>query len=683
MEYDLTPKPAIEDWIKPFQWILDETFKDMDLDKIEGNDDFKKYLTNIAPMTSNIIRKWRFISMKYWMPLYHSGYDVVCFRVTIPETNIRSNYVYFYIHKDKDIPEYVGLGATYISNDGEFRPRFITFDEFNEGCQILTDVFDVLETALLKKIQNNKIEFSVYPAIQSDRDNDRFQYFDNEPLALRSFIALLLCDIQAKASGEYKSHHNEDYIELLDHVVDTKMEKYIWSVLNTHPNRNAVNKFISGNLTGGFSIGQKMIPLTRLELANVHNINFGVWRELYLNSLTTDLVINDISPNFAIFNQWTLILSHQHLYEGGLLAKKMDRSEMLRAKEDDITDESKLQKVMNDAIVYSFRAVLYTSQMVGPAISELLKKIKTVPYLSPAFLELFNNSDVFDGFLFGLCYGCATLHRRLSCVHSDLHLNNVTYYSESDCWKLQADGSGFKKYIEKPTSSYVMGEKGEIDTFVIHHPNGHPCLIDFSKSIIGPAQKKLITSYFGEGFVAPFFEAQNPRIYSTIAHYFPEFYKANKEKIHQATFEQIFNLLTAVDYYALAFNLLIFLKQGKDVLSPPPYIFEQCERMKKISFEFFTKFTFSEQMAGDVVIPQLFDKYRYINWDEDELKMTTNLKVYNSLNLLRYSGSHIDKFPTWARPDKGLEVFKDVIVGDDKWFPTDKLLSKGTDTIFE
>lgn len=55
------------------------------------------------------------------------------------------------------------------------------------------------------------------------------------------------------------------------------------------------------------NISQKLYPTTLGQITRIGDINYPVWRDIFVSTMLTDIVINGISPHFLICGGWTYI----------------------------------------------------------------------------------------------------------------------------------------------------------------------------------------------------------------------------------------------------------------------------------------------------------------------------------------------------------------------------------------
>jgi hypothetical protein len=158
--------------------------------------------------------------------------------------------------------------------------------------------------------------------------------------------------------------------------------------------------------------------------------------------------------------------------------------------------------------------------------------------------KTFTDERYFKSMIFGFLYGLYIMHSRLKLIHGDLHMNNIT---------LLRIGVFLPEPILLKYKCYIVGGKR------YYHPtNGViPCIIDFSRSIIGDAHA--IEKRFSPAYTADFFEEQNARILKILYSHFnaltvsigPTLIK----KALRNNFEKMFNVLCGLDVYMMIRNI--------------------------------------------------------------------------------------------------------------------------------
>ena len=75
--------------------------------------------------------------------------------------------------------------------------------------------------------------------------------------------------------------------------------------------------------------GQKILTMTVNSVSSIHDIHFAVWRELYVASECASLILNLVSPSFPFVNSWFFVQhAHPGLYDNWSQFVKFEQSEI-------------------------------------------------------------------------------------------------------------------------------------------------------------------------------------------------------------------------------------------------------------------------------------------------------------------------------------------------------------------
>ena len=93
-------------------------------------------------------------------------------------------------------------------------------------------------------------------------------------------------------------------------------------------------------------MGQKFIPLTIAEVlpSRREDINFASWRELYLNMIASNLVLNFVCPSFPLINSWFYIQNTRaSIFDNLAMHDRYKHSDIAR----EITNQVRAADMMN------------------------------------------------------------------------------------------------------------------------------------------------------------------------------------------------------------------------------------------------------------------------------------------------------------------------------------------------
>jgi hypothetical protein len=675
------------------KWMFDTYIDNLKLSKLEGSSRYSKFISSICLDNlkySGVMRANAFDVLKYGYPLRRTGYYVAA--LSVKTLNYSSYYGYIYWPTTQLAPEYICCSSTFESRDGEYRHRFVWYPIWDKEYESLSAILNPLEEKIIDLVQNDKLALHafLYPGegVNARAINDDLE---DRRLLIRAFVIILSLDAILEHEGTLEMHTHPDYVKLLAELWPD-VEKEVVSIIQNplFMTRRSVFRNGSPNLIR-LQCGQKITPLTLRESIQIDDVDFAIWREIYVARMCSNLVINGIAPNFPLYNQWTYVQNADNfLFENTAMHEKYDNDAVARMATIEL---QKSRKIINgnfeqmdvrifDAVQYaesfllmSQIAISSTSEWVGHTIYGLPTIWRRSSIIAPTSAQIFSNVDHFASLLFGLCYGCAVLHKRGKAVHGDLHLNNMTYFWFTHTWAPRNADGEWNRAIKNPVIAFVLPSQlnGEAATYVLPHIDGFACIIDFSRAIIGP-DLEIVNS-------ANFYRNQVNRVFHTLNRYLPKFVEANQEKIKGAilgNFEATFAALTAVDFYSIGKNLRSFLEAEveyeKTLLTDRPLdkrnlnisfdAIKLCQRLENLSLEFFIQRLHelikptTEKLtttAGDIILEQVFNSYLFANWDRSTIDTSTLVDAYNGGNEICFNGDNINQFPLWARPEELLQ----------------------------
>jgi hypothetical protein len=443
--------------------------------------------------------------------------------------------------------------------------------------------------------------------------------------------------------------------------------------------------------------GQKLIPLTVRAALEIGDVNLGPWREIWVNRRAADLVINGVSPTFALFGNWTYLsgagpgtfenaemrakyAGSEHI-AGVLRALELARPALGSGRTAAAGRAAQLDARLHEALEYA-REFMQLSELVLLAVAENvgytlacfaedagIKRRKGFSQ-SPYVPRMFGESARAARYLFDLCYGAHVLHTRAGVVHGDLHLNNMTVFLNREFAEVVRDGEGGVKHVARARDArvaYVVGGS-EATTYVFPHDGYVMCLIDFSRCLMGPEARKVLAGERGESYAKHVFRNQVPRALKAFQQYAPKFAKAHQERLKAALLaeeEQVFRALTAIDFLAVGRNvgaLLAQLKKQGDLPVAAGAV-ELARAVEKQALDHLV--THLSRLvekgerappalppyAGEVLLPAVFGEYLFSRQPPESLRGCDLADIYVATAPLTYSASEYAKYPPWARLD--------------------------------
>lgn len=678
-------------------YLQEQAFGQLDLSELEGGHDFKQFIRRLPEKGEHIhlgaaMRANAFDVLRYGYPLA-PRYTVSAFEMksVTPDAKVgESLYAYVLWPPGQKVPtpEYVCLGGTYASQDGEYRKNFTWWKEFcaayehgvKEGATLppAENLLARLEDRTHQMVSTGtlELEMTVFP-----RDSPEALKIaarcDDLRLLVKLFVAQMVTSSTQLRAPHIQPHYTEALRtprEEMSDVLDppsakAKKLQFRLEVAFSHGSFEIIQRV---------RCGQKLMPLMRGEATELNNVRFPTWREIWVSQKLSDFKLNGRSAAFPYFNQWTTAAGvDEHLFENESMVQHFRTSEaataalrhLEQARRAALADADSGLKHRLESFDYEmFKGVLFaeehlllakvaliaTGEWVGPTLG-------TLPHI------LGKSSKVWDGakgtrletVVFDLVFGCLAMHE--IGIHSDLHFHNVTVMYE---WQRTA------RDPERTCALYVAGPDGAKDAYVlpVHGLTGH--IIDFSRAIINPAQEQDLARLQGEDQTNTFFRDQADRMLMAIMRWEPAFAQKYQKLIKGAAYgsqQELYNALTAIDYFALGRNLAILFSENKDgELAIDESVVKICELLRDTAhaellraLRAVTRRT--EESKKDIpktpadigrrILRKVFGHFLFSRWDPADLAQFVPVDAFNVMTPLRYSGTAISQFPPWAQPD--------------------------------
>jgi len=609
-------------------------------------------------------------------------------------------YAYWRHGSTDAVPEYICTSPTFESRDGEYRHRFIRGDTFLSSYDKFTDDLDVIENAVLSMIGNGlSLNISTYPHISSKTITT---WCSDLRIQVKTFTIALVLDLWRFSRGILMNHTNSKYVSLIANIADTHPD-----LLDVDPTRTCTgNELISLCTRGNEDVydvqcGQKLVPMYKREVMQPFDYNLAVWRELAITKLASDLSLNFISPSFAFYGQWTYIedagvdlfensAMHQR-YSRGITAEDITSS--LRDARSTITDSieyptyhtGELSARVYDNIEYAQSyllmspvAMMHTMEHVGWPMQSLPDFVRRIPSQRPQVINSFADPNLAAKQFFELAYAAHCIHTKLGVAHTDLHTNNMTFYpwGLANCSTPEDGKDVYTPFYKDPVAAYVLGPRGEADTYIFPANGTSACIIDYSRAIIGPAFNHRLESERSPRYALNFYRDQVNRAMRALHRYAPEYVTKNQNALKGemiANFELIFPALCAVDFIAIGKNLGAMLKLAAVPVDGElrqfivcPEAFEIATALERYGREALitglhgvinrskgvtTDLTI---MPGKAIIDRIFGEWTYVNWVRKNPKNVHDTQLvdgYNINNKVQYDGSDYTRYPPWAKID--------------------------------
>lgn len=340
------------------------------------------------------------------------------------------NYAYLYsiVVDEEPLPVFISVGANMISCDGEWRPLLMDICSYNILIQEYAKIVNSFVDSLPDVELNVRTFFSLEDAAIIT-DFYEASKFPKTLLALSMFAGQY-----TKQSGRQQEHTSSKFAELLGlmkkNIADFPDAQKIYDLIGSVHNVEDKNIKPVG-------VGQKLISLTPDELSHPLNASLKTWNEYNVSKLTTDLVLNCISPSFPVFGNWFFVFdTTKFLFNSDEAKQRIELSDKIMSSERMETD--------GDTILSNV-AICMLMERVGLTLANQLSKLT-------------------KKYIFDIIYALHALNVKLGYIHGDLHGNNATI--------MNASGS-------LDDVCYQIEGK----TYIFPHDGKYGCLIDFSRSM--------------------------------------------------------------------------------------------------------------------------------------------------------------------------------------------------------
>lgn len=689
-------------------------------------------------------------------PMYEIGYTVIAFKGTRifkddnSHKHITAIYAIVYLEVKTDgktvyiTPRYICPSPTYTSRDGEYRQRFIPFKQLLTAKTKFAELWDAAEEYIMDKIIKTYhedtdelkipiiggddtgdvasgdliIHAEVYPSADDAKYEKQINEWANDSrMAIHLLIAAWLCDGYNIFMNIEENHINYNYKMMIYDDDDAEFFK-IWTAPDKKINLNHCRFMLNylqisaTNVTSNIKLGVKITPLTVQEVAT-RDVALGVWKEIILSKLCTNLTLNGIAPSFGLYYKWSYInnvdrnlfdnVAMHEKYEN--LDKVIELNDLLKKAreltnnkiETGTADLSELANKINETIVYSNSystftdvALISISEWQGYTIRDipaLLRQYRAHGLRKrPAEMNLFNTAGIFVKYIFDLIFSLNILNTKFSCIHGDLHTNNITIQQFVDLSKIV---NGETVYVcgPNPMAIYLINslENNSPKIYAFDSFGFNGSIIDYSRAII--ADLNILRTIDADVLKDTEFiqDRQRDLLLRLLHKTVPDIVNKHELKIKALLidkFDMMHKIAAGIDYFYFSdniYNLLIAefpnaMKKHKTARDfhrafPAPTvenltIEEEGELIDEIplmlanvrdkSHDFVitnllrainNDAIFPEDISwiGNQLIDELFDEY-LIN-DIDDLKDKTIYDVYDSLAPIKYSCVSPDCFP--------------------------------------
>ena len=309
------------------------------------------------------------------------------------------------------------------------------------------------------------------------------------------------------------------------------------------------------------------MPLYHKELYNVMDIRFANWRELVTANMVTDLIFNQISASFPIYNNWTYITdTTTEFYDNDgvkdkyIKGAKSDiiiedirkvRKEFDAKLGEGIHEESvsdKLYESISDIqtnLALSNISILHTMEQVGNPFPVINYDARRLLPTSVLLHKLLDSKDDMCKFVFELLFASHSMHKKLGVIHNDIHINNMTYNINRNKLK---DKPEYDLYHNDSSYHYFKSN------------NITGCLIDFSRVIYS---KRAFDKVGVKEYEDLFFKEQYKMIMLSLSRFAKSFvdeHHIQLKAIIMTNLDMLFPVLSCIDFMSILRSIIFVMK---------------------------------------------------------------------------------------------------------------------------
>lgn len=350
---------------------------------------------------------------------------IIC--VTFKTAGFNFAYLYFTINEDKVAPLFYSIGENLVSTDGEWRTNFMDIGSYEVLMARYSKYVDEIEYD--GEISNN----IYYSSGLTKKYTKQLNKCIIESNYKKTLFAIARLSIKLKKPSKFV---DIGIINVLDGPIPNISKEEaedIKSLLSSIISRTVFEPLQPLSYKP-VPTGQKLITLSVDEVSHPLNIANKAWGELQASRRTTDLILNHITPCFAIHGAWFFIYnSNENLFNSLDIKNKINvYSDILYNPDNSDVLSDVAVSIVNENVGYTFINSLPTKNI---------------------------ERSIFD-----IIFALYAMNVKLQLMHSDLHCNNVTRYINNKC-----DG-------------WIIYNLSGVE-YVLPHDGYYSCIVDFSRVI--------------------------------------------------------------------------------------------------------------------------------------------------------------------------------------------------------
>lgn len=625
-----------------------------------------------------------------------------------------SKYAFLYssIVDGKVSHEYVCIGYTYKSADGEYRRYFIPYRQLMEYYNADKKQFNEIEK-YLKEASFKTLTFKSNTFVPEGTHQNVINKIDKDIEKLRLpvilFISSWLVDINLYISNIQPNHISDNATIVTYSDKDLEYAKrslfnkeFFDKLVKIKDIQRSADMLISSRYMR-IGCGQKFIPLRVREAEQMEDIRHKTWKEIHVGKVVSDLLVNNVTASVPLFVDWFLIkANYKELYDNKISHIKLDHSlvaeyvvkQLEQSRRGTYTIPSDKTKEMylsisfenlSDTIEYPMKFAekeLVMSDYVLCALTEFTGRTfadyALVLYNHPkSFVEvgnIFGDHLVFSKYVFEYIYAFYCLNIQ-GIIHGDAHLNNITLHT------LRI----FHKHIDKETeknkpklpNTYVVYNLGNSDSigdiYIFPQYGKYATLIDFSRALLS---EEHTLKYFPENDSAEFISLQRRRMLKLWTMYVPEFAQKNLMKLESALFrghDFMFRIMTVIDSLHLVRSMKTLFGTTITIQQESMELLDSIAAVAQRYLVDYTMQILDEPNLSNPatlafpnaeILRECFRHAHIQSYNPSDVENINIVDYFCANNPIKYSASEYSKFPPSIKYEEiekaGLHVDKDV-----------------------
>ena len=321
------------------EWFADHYRQAVNLSSAEGSLRFRRLASELPvldkkgeQLASGRNRINRFLQLKMRFALAHDGYSCRAYYARLrvagaPDTFVCYAFAFWPAQRDQSV-DYVCVAPTFDSRDGEFRQRFIPAAAFVKGCDLYSESTRAAEDLIGVLLADGRLELRATDFGSTPPGPATFTRVLGDRLSVAALAVALTLDAWNSIRSLLAAHIHADYLRFVSKVIELEPVITLRS-RDLDPQRWIFERgVLTSNTT---ACGVKLVPMFAREVQQPFDVNLGAWRELEISQAVGDLVVQFVSPSFAMYNQWSFI---EHtgptLYENAAMHERYARSQRLQ-----------------------------------------------------------------------------------------------------------------------------------------------------------------------------------------------------------------------------------------------------------------------------------------------------------------------------------------------------------------